>query len=190
MNIGLFKDALAGSIEGMEIHVPVKSQLFLVAGEITGMAHCYLEDGTRFSGIGDPVNALASFSYSAGWLDLGSWVGVISATSPCSLLLGTGDPLPDHVYPRFEEKTHRYSILLGKAITSSAPVSPRGVSVYEGGVTVQVVARTFHSGGMMYLRGRQYENALACFSYGHGWLDAAVRTGLLGITGDRNLFAV
>ena len=61
MNIGLFKDALAGSIEGMDIPVPAKSQLFLVAGEIAGMARCYLEDGTRFIGIDDPVNALASF---------------------------------------------------------------------------------------------------------------------------------
>ena len=189
MNIGLFRKALAGSIEGMEITVPEKSQLFLVAGEITGMARCYLEDGTRFMETGDPVNALASFSYSAGWLDLGSWVGVISATSPCSLLLGKGDPLPDHVYPKLEEKTHRYSSLLGKAISSCTPASPQGVSAYEGGVTVHVVAETFHSGGLMFLCDRQYEDALACFSYGHGWLDAAVRMGLLCITGDRNLFA-
>jgi hypothetical protein len=36
----------------------------------------------------------------------------------------------------------------------------------------------------------RFEDALACFSYGHGWLDAAIRAGLIRITGNREIFAV
>jgi hypothetical protein len=36
----------------------------------------------------------------------------------------------------------------------------------------------------------QPQDALACFSYGHGWLDAAVRSGIFSLVSDRDLFAV
>jgi hypothetical protein len=38
-------------------------------------------------------------------------------------------------------------------------------------------------------RGRE-EDALAAFSYGHGWLDAAVTTGLFRIRAHHKLFTV
>jgi hypothetical protein len=44
-------------------------------------------------------------------------------------------------------------------------------------------------GGVFRLLG-QPQDALACFSYGHGWLDAAVRSGIFSLVSDRDLFTV
>ena len=41
--------------------------------------------------------------------------------------------------------------------------------------------------GDRYLRDGTYEDALACFSYGHGWLDAGVTAGLFTITDHHDL---
>jgi hypothetical protein len=42
---------------------------------------------------------------------------------------------------------------------------------------------------MLAAHGRQ-EEALACFSYGHGWLDCGVETGLFSICANREMFTV
>ena len=36
----------------------------------------------------------------------------------------------------------------------------------------------------------QKEDALACFSYGHGWLDAGVQAGLFAVIANRDIFTV
>ena len=49
---------------------------------------------------------------------------------------------------------------------------------------VLFIAGIFEQQGERYLATGQNEDALACFSYGHGWLDAAVTSGLFRIMAD------
>jgi hypothetical protein len=55
---------------------------------------------------------------------------------------------------------------------------------------VLLISAVYAGQGQRYFVQGQVENALACFSYGHGWLDAAVQAGIFSITKDRNLFTV
>lgn len=41
------------------------------------MGRAYLEDGRHFRSEGEPVEALAAFSYGHGWLDAGARLGVL-----------------------------------------------------------------------------------------------------------------
>lgn len=67
---------LAEALEAAEIAPQDGTQLHNAALECREMAESYLEDGRHFREQGDPVNALASFSYGHGWLDAGARVGV------------------------------------------------------------------------------------------------------------------
>ena len=60
----------------------------------------------------------------------------------------------------------------------------------EGGKRVITVASAYSTGGRFFLQMERFEDALACFSYGHGWLDAATRAGIIKITANRDVFAV
>jgi hypothetical protein len=49
------------------------------------MAQSYLQDGRHFRASGDPVNALASFSYGYGWLDAGVRMGLFTVPDDTEL---------------------------------------------------------------------------------------------------------
>jgi len=49
------------------------------------MAESYLRDGRHFREDGDPVNALAAFSYGYGWLDCGVRMGLFSVPDDTEL---------------------------------------------------------------------------------------------------------
>ncbi|WP_331232665.1 DUF357 domain-containing protein [Natronorarus salvus] len=55
------------------------------AAECLEMARSYLEDGGHFREAGDPVNALAAFSYGHGWLDAGARLGVLDVPTGSEL---------------------------------------------------------------------------------------------------------
>jgi hypothetical protein len=190
MEINIFYKDLTGFLEHSDILAPPESLLALAGREILGMAQCYLKDGNCFTTRDDPVNALASFAYAAGWLDTGSYIGIVSSGPLCRNLLSDSTSIPDSFHYQLVEKACRYQRLLGSAITSSEPGSETGIQWYEGGERVITVAKSYLTGGRMFLRMERYEDALACFSYGHGWLDAALRAGLLRIIGNRDLFAI
>ncbi|MFW6384674.1 MAG: DUF357 domain-containing protein [Halodesulfurarchaeum sp.] len=54
------------------------SPLGTAAAEFFEMATSYLADGRHFREQGDPVNALAAFSYGHAWLDAGARIGLFS----------------------------------------------------------------------------------------------------------------
>lgn len=70
----LLEEALSAAIPAGAEGTPMAE----AAGECLEMAGSYLEDGRHFREEGDPVNALASFSYGHGWLDAGARIGVLS----------------------------------------------------------------------------------------------------------------
>ncbi|MEI7433033.1 MAG: DUF357 domain-containing protein [Methanomicrobiales archaeon] len=191
MEIRTFHKDLTWNLEHSDILAPQKSLLARAGSEILGMAQCYQKDGNSFSARDDPVNALASFAYAAGWLDTGRYIGIITSGQPlCRNLLSDGTSIPVNCNHQLVEKACRYQRLLNSATRSSKPGSETGICWYEGGERVIAVATTYLAGGGMFLRIERYEDALACFSYGHGWLDAALRAGVLRIVGNRDLFAV
>jgi uncharacterized protein len=157
--------------------------------ECLQLTRCYLEDGDHFLGSGDRVNALASFAYASGWVDLGFYFGMFDTGSPCRILFEEED-LGQALSGHLQEKTTRYGRLLTSACTACEPSAEPGISWHDGGVRVITVAGAYLQGGNWFLGAGRLNNALCCFSYGHGWLDAALRVGLVRITSGRELFAI
>jgi hypothetical protein len=52
------------------------------------------------------------------------------------------------------------------------------------------VAVVYARRGNYFLKSGSLEDALASFSYGHGWLDAGVTAGFFHILAERDLFTV
>ncbi|MDD1696150.1 MAG: DUF357 domain-containing protein [Methanoregula sp.] len=191
MEIKMFHENLIFVLENSDILAPPKSLLAFAGMEILGMARCYEKDGSSFLTGNDPVNALASFAYAAGWLDTGRGIGLISSNRRlCRNLLSDNTSIPGNFHHKLVEKACRYQRLLDSATISSTPGSETGIHWYDGGERVIAVATAYLTGGRMFVRMERYEDALACFSYGHAWLDAALRAGIIRIIGNRNLFAI
>ena len=68
-----YQELLAEALAAAE---PAESADREAAEECAAMARAYLEDGRHFVEDGDPVNALAAFSYGHGWLDAGARLGL------------------------------------------------------------------------------------------------------------------
>jgi uncharacterized protein len=190
MEINDFHKNLSDILDRSIILAPPESLIASTGKEILGMAQCYLKDGSCFLGKDDPVNALASFAYAAGWLDAGHYIGIVTSGPLCKNLLSGRNTVPDRSHHHLTEKAWRYQRLLDSAITSSKPGSEPGIHWHEGGEKIIAIATAYATGGSMFLRTDRCEDALSCFSYGHGWLDASLRAGLIRITGNRDLFAI
>ena len=51
------------------------------------------------------------------------------------------------------------------------------------------MAQAYYDDGRFFLEHEDKVNALACFSYGHAWLDAGVKLGVFKVS-DENLFTI
>ena len=71
-----YEALLAEALDAAEVTAPPETPLGEAAVEYEEMARSYLEDGRHFRDDGDPVNALAAFSYGHGWLDAGARIGL------------------------------------------------------------------------------------------------------------------
>ncbi|WP_129116933.1 DUF357 domain-containing protein [Halegenticoccus tardaugens] len=71
-----YGELLAAALDEAEAAAPPGTPLGGAAAECREMAESYLDDGRHFRETGDPVNALASFSYGYGWLDAGVRMGL------------------------------------------------------------------------------------------------------------------
>ena len=190
MKLNTFHECLGDTLERSVVLAPQGSLLAFTGREILSMARCYLEDGENFSKKDDPVNALASFAYAAGWLDTGHYIGIVTSGPLCKNLLSGTSSIPARSHQHLIEKACRYRQLLDSAIISSEPGAEPGIYWYEGGGKIIAIAAAYATGGTLFLRTERHEDALACFSYGHGWLDASLRAGLIRITGNREIFAI
>jgi hypothetical protein len=86
-----------------------------------------------------------------------------------------------------EEKTDRYERLLAEAIDVAEPAD--GGSA-EGAADCLEMARSYLEDGRHFREAGDTVNALASFSYGHGWLDAGARLGVLSVPEGGHLFTV
>lgn len=80
-----YERMLAEALDAAEETPPGETPLAEAATDCRVMAASYLEDGRHFREEGDPVNALASFSYGYGWLDAGVRMGLFSIPNDTEL---------------------------------------------------------------------------------------------------------
>jgi len=182
---------LVRELEATRIIFSPDTPLAELAATTCGMARAYAEDGTTFLSKDDPVNALAAYYYGFGWLHLGFTYGLLAGPQkPACPFDGKYETLPPVQTARLDEKVRRYARLLDTACASVIP-APEPETV-AGAFARRVIAigTGYARGGHVSLGAGDQEAALARFSYGHGWVDAGARAGLLALTGNREIFTV
>lgn len=91
---------------------------------------------------------------------------------------------------RLVEKTNRYEELLAEAVAAATPAPPADTPLAAAAVDYQDMAEAYLNDGRHFHENDDQINALAAFSYGHAWLDAGARIGLLDAPTAGDLFAV
>ena len=191
MKTGKCLDLLATLTETASLPARENTPLYRGAAAVLTMARAYESDGRTFLSSGDPVNALASAWYGSGWLHFGIACGLLEMSLPAGCpFISPCEPLPPSVREKLEEKTLRYRRLLDTARESVACGSEPATPVRDFSERVLIIAALYSSQGAAFCRAGSCEDALACFSYGHGWLDAAVATGLFSVLKNRELFTI
>lgn len=89
-----------------------------------------------------------------------------------------------------EEKTDRYGELLAEALKAATVAPPEGSPLYEAAHECEEMAASYLADGRHFRSEDDPVNALAAFSYGHAWLDAGARIGLLDVPTEGHLFTV
>ena len=89
-----------------------------------------------------------------------------------------------------EAKTDRYESLLAEALEAAAIAPQEGTPLHEAAVTYEEMARSYLEDGRHFREAADPVNALAAFSYGHGWVDAGARVGLFAVPTEGELFTV
>lgn len=170
---------------------PADTPLAVLGDTVCGMARAYADDGGTFFSRGDLVNALAAYYYGFGWLHFGLAYGLLScAKTPACPFDGQHETLPPVHAARLDEKVHRYARLLDTACASVLPAPEPETAAGTFARQVMVIGTSYARGGRSGLAADAQEAALAQFSYGHGWIDAGARAGLLALTGNREIFTL
>jgi hypothetical protein len=89
-----------------------------------------------------------------------------------------------------EEKTDRYEQLLAEALDEATVAPPGGTPLAAAADDCEEMARSYLEDGRYFRSEDDTVNALAAFSYGHAWLDAGARFGLLDVPREGHLFTV
>jgi uncharacterized protein len=178
-------------LDGASVAVPDETGLSGSAGSVLTMAKAYKSDGLIFLGSDDQVNALASAWYGFGWLHFGIAYGLLKGTVPAGCpFISPCERLPPQFRDRLLEKTGRYGYLLETArhAVRTAPAAGTAAGTFADRVLL-IVSAYAGNGNLCHTTGA-HEDALARFSYAHGWLDAGVTAGLFTITDHHDLFTV
>jgi uncharacterized protein len=170
---------------------PEDTPVNMIAASIMEMVRAYESDGIIFLESGDPINALAGFYYGFGWLHYGQASGLLAIMdAPACPFKDPAEILPPQYRSKLEEKSHRYGQLLDTALSSVVCAPDPATISHNYAMRILFIAGVYARQGELFLKCGEYEDALACFSYGHGWLDAGVATGLYRITQNREIFCV
>jgi len=89
-----------------------------------------------------------------------------------------------------EAKTDQYERLLAEALDAAETAAPAGTPLAEAAADCEEMARSYLEDGRHFRENDDPVNALAAFSYGHGWLDCGARVGLLDVPTEGHLFTV
>lgn len=88
------------------------------------------------------------------------------------------------------EKTDRYEALLAEALDAATVAAPGETPLAAAAAEHLEMAESYLADGRHFRDEDDLVNALASFSYGHGWLDAGARAGLLDVPEEGHLFTV
>jgi uncharacterized protein len=171
---------------------PKDSPLGALAVTVKGMVQAYADDGATFAKKGDPVNALASYYYGFGWLHFGMAYGLLAHAreEPACPFTAPTEKIPPALTGRLTEKTARYLRLLETACSSVARAPDKETATGAFADRVLCAGTCYACYGRLLLARGEQEEALASFSYGHGWIDAGVRAGLFVVTANREIFTI
>jgi len=100
------------------------------------------------------------------------------------------ETIPAPLAGRLAEKTSRYLRLLETAASSVARAPDKETAVGAFADRVLCAGTCYARHGKTLLARGEREEALASFSYGHGWIDAGVRAGLFIVTANREIFTI
>jgi hypothetical protein len=182
---------LSATLSTTHISAPEKTPLCKIAALVLEMASAYESDGIGFFLSEDPVNALACFYYASGWLHFGLSSGLLATTAtPECPFLEPHELLPPAYSAKLEEKAFRYAGLLHTALSSVKCAPDPATASYSFAKRIHAVAYIYAQRGDYHLKSGSPEDALASYSYGHGWLDAGVTAGFFRIVAERDLFTV
>jgi hypothetical protein len=187
MKVGDYGESLGRILERVSPSAPPGTPLHRVAGEAYDMAEAYLMDGRGFLSAGDLMNGLAAFTYAAGWLDASSTLGLFGE----DLVLGIpafSEEAGSLGGERISEKRIRYRKMLSLALEALECSPDPGSPLYPAAAAILERSAAFLAEGDLHGGQGREGDALACYSHGHGWLDAGVRAGLFRILGSRDLF--
>ncbi len=115
MEISDYGESLAGTLGEITLSPPEGTALHRVAGEAHEMADAYESDGRAFLSAGDPMNALAAFTYASGWLDASSTLGLFTTSSMLGIPEFSGEASSMDLL-RLRGKTERYRKMLSGAL--------------------------------------------------------------------------
>lgn len=182
---------LASVLDAVSAAVPEKTGLSRSAGFVLTMAKAYERDGKSFLASEDHVNALASAWYGFGWLHFGISFGLLQSGVPAGCpFLSPCESLPPQSRDRLLEKSGRYASLLDTARHAVRTAPEPGTPAGDFADRVLLIVSSYAQSGNLCHTGGAHEEALARFSYAHGWLDAGVTAGLFSITAHKDLFTV
>ena len=179
------------SLSTTRISAPEGTHYNKIAASVIQMACAYESDGIKFFESGDPVNALASYYYGFGWLHFGLSSGLLLVT--CPNVCPFKEPHEMLQLPfrqKLEEKASRYAQLLEIARKSVKCAPDPATTSHDFAQRILCIAGVYARRGVCLERSGNHEDALASFSYGHGWLDAGVTSGFFHILAERDLFTV
>jgi hypothetical protein len=181
----------SSSLSTTRISAPEGTHHNKIATSVIQMARAYESDGIRFFESGDPVNALASYYYGFGWLHFGLSSGLLLVTCPTVCpFQGPHEILQPPFRQKLEGKASRYAYLLEIARKSVKCAPDPATTSYDFAQRILCIARVYARRGVFLEKSGYHEDALASFSYGHGWLDAGVTSGFFRILAERDLFTI
>ncbi|MDD1667863.1 MAG: DUF357 domain-containing protein [Methanomicrobiales archaeon] len=189
MKVASYGESLEACLRGISPAAPEGTPLHLAAREALEMAGAYFQDGRSFLAAGDLMNALAAFTYASGWLDASSTLGLFSGEAFLGLP-GFPEESGSMEGDRIREKRARYRGMLAGALEALECSPDPGSPLFPAATAVLGKAGDFLAEGDLHAGRGGEGDALACYSHGHGWLDAGVRAGLLRILHSRELFTV
>ncbi len=88
-----------------------------------------------------------------------------------------------------DEKVNRYETLLRRALSAFEVTAQEKSHLRKVAEDFSTMAKAYYDDGRFFLEQGDKVNALACFSYGHAWLDAGVKLGVFKVS-DENLFTI
>lgn len=160
----------------------------ICGSDIHEMVSSYLSDAITFGQKSDRVNQYASLSYAHGWLDAGYYLGFFDQDRTNSPEMISNEEIENDKSAHLHEKTLRYQRMLSEAIVSVKPAPERGSPLRRAAEYIlRSVGDELKKGDELLRDGRK-PAALGRYSYGYGWLDAALRSGLFTVIAHPELF--